>query len=292
MHIVAVHGWQKDEAAVAKTIADALGLLVFEIRQKLAAGGPAVLASYADPQRAEALAGRLSQDGIPTLVIDTAAVRRMTPPSRVRRFVLEEKVLQVETFAGDSSAIDYGRIDLLLVATCISGQGQTSGTVTERKFSLGKTLLAGGIPMTKNVQREVPVVTAVRDETLWLYACGGIPVIFDRAVLNYDGLGAAMQLTRDLNFSRLKSELRRLAPQAHYDDRLLKRATLVRVLGPSLSPERDLDLALEILARSLRHLDASALTAGSVASSSLGKEGGVVRSKQRRSAVDDDADFG
>jgi hypothetical protein len=77
-------------------------------------------------------------------------------------------------------------------------------------------------------------------------------VIFNRAAMNYDGLGAAMKLTRALNFSHLTNELRRLAPQACYDDRLLKRAGLVRLLGPALSPETDLDLAFEILARSLR----------------------------------------
>lgn len=258
MHIVAVHGWRKDEAEVAGIIAGALGLLAFEVRQKLAAGGPAVLASYADPQRAESLAARLSQDGIPTLVIDTSVERRKTRPCRVRRFILEEKTLRLEAMAGESYEIDYCMIDLLLVATCCARLEQTTGTVTERKFSLGKTLLAGGIPMTKNVQREVAVASAVRDETLMLYVRDGSAMIFDRAALNFDGFGAAMQLTRELNFARLKNELRRLAPQAIYDERLLKRAALVRVLGPSLSPENDLDLAFEILARSLKLNAASA----------------------------------
>jgi hypothetical protein len=70
--------------------------------------------------------------------------------------------------------------------------------------------------------------------------------------MSYDGLGDAMQVSRDLNFGYLKNALRRLAPQATYNDRLLKRAALVKVLGPALSPEADLDLAFEILARSLR----------------------------------------
>jgi hypothetical protein len=66
-----------------------------------------------------------------------------------------------------------------------------------------------------------------------------------------------MQFTRDLNFAQLKKELRRLAPQAVYDDRLLKRAALIRLLGPTLSPETDLDLAFEVLARSLREVSAA-----------------------------------
>ena len=252
MHIVAVHGWQKDEAVVAKTIADKLGTVVFDARQKISGGGPAVLASFADHRQAETLAANLSQDGVPALVIDTAVVRARVPAFHVRRFELGPQTLRLESFDSETSAIDYPAIDLLLVATCSSGQTQTVDTVTERKFSLGKTLLAGGVPMTKEVKREKTVNIEARDETLWLYAHERALVIFDRSAINYSGLGEAMQLTRDLNFAHLKNELRRLSPQAVYDDRLLRRAALIRLLGPALSPETDLDLAFEILARSLR----------------------------------------
>ena len=60
MHLVAVHNWQKEEAEVAKTIAEMMGTLVYEARQKISGGGPAVLASFADLQQAQTLAGRLS----------------------------------------------------------------------------------------------------------------------------------------------------------------------------------------------------------------------------------------
>ncbi len=164
--------------------------------------------------------------------------------------LLKHRRLRLETHSGQLCAVEYGLIDLLLVATC-GAQTQSAETVTERKFSLGKTLLAGGLPMTTKETRQVTISSDERDETLWLYANDRAIAIFARTALNYDGFGAAMQMTRELNFTRLKNELRRLAPQAGYDDRLLKRAGLVRLLGPSLSPETDLDLACEILARSL-----------------------------------------
>lgn len=252
MHIVVVHGWQKEEALVAKTIADKLGTVVFEARQKISGGGPAVIASYAESRSAETLATNLSQEGVPALVIDTVHVRSRNRYFAVRRFVLGAQALQVESIDGTSCSIDYAAIELLLDATCSFGQTQTTSTVTERKFSLGKTLLSGGIPMTKKVKQEVTVKVEGRDETLWLYARGRETVIFGRSTMNYNGLGDAMQFTRDLNFAKLKNELRQRAPQAVFDDRLLRRAVLVRLLGPSLSPETDLDLAFEILARSLR----------------------------------------
>lgn len=256
MHLVVAHNWQKDDTEVAKTIAENMGTVVFEARQKVSGGGPAVLASFADPQQAGTLAGKLSQDGVPAMVIDTEVVRGRNQPLRVCRFVLGPQALQLELFEGESCAIDYGTIDLLLVAICAAGQTQATTTETERKFSLGKTLLAGGVPMTKEVKNEKIVNIEERDETLWLYVRKGATVIFNRGALNYDGLGDAMQLTRDLNFAHLKNALRRLAPQADYDDRLVKRAALIRLLGPALNPETDFDLAFEILSRSLREKSA------------------------------------
>jgi hypothetical protein len=252
MHIVAVHNWQKEDVEVAKIIAEKTGTLAFEARQKISGGGPAVLASFAVPQQAEALAGKLSQAGVPALVIDTAAVRSRNQPLQVCRFVLAPQMLQLESFNGKLFEVDYDKIELQFVAICSAGQTQKTTTEIERKFSLGKTLLAGGVPMTKKVKSDTTVNVEERDETLWLYVRGGATVIFNRGAMSYDGLGDAMQLTRDLNFAYLKTELQRHAPQADYDDRLLKRAALIRLLGPALNPETDFDLACEILSRSLR----------------------------------------
>ena len=236
MFLVVVHNWQREEADVAQIIATTMGTVAFEARQKISGGGPAVLASFADPHKAEALSARLSQGGVPTLVIDTAEVRSGDSPRYVSRFVLEPQSLRLELFDGDLCEVDYSSIELMLVAICKSGESKTIATETKRKFSLGKTLLAGGVPMTKQVKSEKTVLAEERDETLWLYAHGRTAIVFDRSEMNYDGLGDAMQFTRNLNFTHLKNELQRLAPQARYDDRLLKRASLVRLLGPALNP--------------------------------------------------------
>ena len=251
MHIVVVHNWQKDEVTVANTIAGILGVLVYETRQRIAGGGPAVLASFADLLQAEGLAARLSQASVPALVIDREGVRKRSQPFHVRRFVLEAQTMQLEGVGGELCTIDYCTMDYLLVAVCYA-QTPGTATVTERKFSLGKTLLAGGIPMSRKVTREEAVISYVRDETLWLYAQNRGIAVFSRAALNFDGLGAAMELTRELNFSLLKNELRHRVAPAVYDERLLNRAALLRLLGPALSPETDLDLAFEILVQTLR----------------------------------------
>ena len=136
-------------------------------------------------------------------------------------------------------------------APAFLGQSETI-TVSERKFSLGRTILSGGIPLKKKVERQEEVNSEERENILYLYAADRPPVVFSQSGMTYDGFGAAMKLSRELNFACLKSELRRLCPAAGYDDRLLNRLGQARLLGPAQNPETNLDLAFDILARTLR----------------------------------------
>jgi len=252
MYLVVLHDWKMEAGAVAKFVAEKLGTVAFEARQKLAGGSPVVIATFADQDHARTLVDSLSQEGLPAFLIDPVEVRKSQSACYVHRFVLGDEAIKVESRNGESCEVEYGTIDLLLVAICKAGEIQTTGTETSRKFSLGKTLLAGGLPMTKQVKTGKVVTVEERDEALWLYTHDRALFIFERPVMNYDGLGEAMQFTRELNFAHLKNELQRFAPGARFDDRLLKRAAMIRLLGPALNPEVDHDLAFEILSRSLR----------------------------------------
>lgn len=251
MHVVVIDGWREETAELAQALADALGVTAYEARQRLIGGGPAVAASFADEQQAMALATKLEQRGISTMVVDAAAVRSRAGRFIVRRFELGKWSLRIETGDGKCADIPYDEIDLLLPGASTTGYSETK-TVTERKLSVGKTLLSGGIPMTKKVERQEEVMTEERRKVLYLYAGNRSPVDFSQDGMTYDGLGADMKLSRELNFAYLISELRRLSPAAVYDDRLMNRLGQVRLLGPAQNPEANLDLAAEILARSLR----------------------------------------
>lgn len=251
MHVVVIHRWPEVTAELAQALAAALEVTAFDARQRLIGGGPAVVGSFADSHQARALAEKLQKSGFAGFVLDALAVRSSAGRFVVRRFELGEGALRIEAADGRRGEIAYGEIDLLLPCTCIAGHTE-SRTVTERKFSMGRTLLAGGVPLTKKVNRREEVTTEEREEALYLFAGRRPPVVLPQNGLAYDGLGAAMELSRELNFAYLKSELRRLSPDAVHDDRLLKRPGQVRLLGPALNPETNLDLAVSILARSLR----------------------------------------
>jgi hypothetical protein len=251
MHVVVIHGWKEETTELVQAISSVLGITVFEARQRMSGNGPAVVAGFADPQQALALSEKLNQKGIGTMVVDAAEALSRAGHFICRRFELSESLLRVETSDRQRAEISYGEIDLLLPAMSIVAYSEKK-TVTERKFSVGKTILSGGIPLSKKVKHEEEVTTEERGKVLYLYAGRRLPIVFSQDGMTYDGLGAAMKLSRELNFTYLINELRRLSPGAVYDDRLLKRVGQVRLLGPALDPETHLDLAAEILARGLR----------------------------------------
>jgi hypothetical protein len=251
MHVVVIYGWQHETPELTQVLAGALGLTLYEARQRLIGGGPAVVASFADPQLAGALVAKLQQGGMAALVIDAGALRSGGGQRIVRRFVFGERSLNIQSGDGQTAEIPYREIDLLLPGTSITGYAEMV-TVTERKLSLGKTLLSGGIPVTSKVERQETVKSEESEKVFYIYAGGRPQVVFRQNSMTYDGLGAAMQMSRELNFAFLVAELRRLSPGAIYDDRLVGRGGQTRLLGPAQNLEKNLDLAAEVLAQGLR----------------------------------------
>ncbi|GFE61197.1 hypothetical protein [Geobacter sp. AOG2] len=252
MHVVAICRWKEESAELAQALAGALGITAYEARPRMLGGGPAVVASFADPQRAADLAKKLNQSGFTTLIFDATGVRNGVGHFVVRRFEFKKWALRIEASNGPQDEIPYEEIDLLLPCTSIVGVSETK-TVTERKLSISKTILSGGLPMTSKVEHQEEVSSEERSKFLHLYAVGRrSPVIFSQNGMSFDGFGDAMKLSRELNFTHLTGELRRLCPGAVYDDRLLNRAGQARLLGPGLNPETNLNLAVEILALGLR----------------------------------------
>ncbi len=251
MFVVAIYGWREETPELVQALAGALGIMAFEARQRLIGGGPSVVASFADQQQASRLAEKVvSCVGIKALIVDATAVRLRDGFFSVRRFRFEECELIIEAHNGRQEALPYAEMKLFISGTSVVNSSETK-TIVEKKFSLGKTLLAGGIPMTKKVERQEEVVSEESDQILFLYATDRPTAVFSLNGLNYDGFGAEMKLSRNLNFSHFISQLRLHAPGTAGNDRLLIRINQVRLLGPAQGREASLDLAAEILARCL-----------------------------------------
>jgi hypothetical protein len=250
MFVVAIYGWREETSEMVQALAGALGIMVYEAQQRLIGGGPSVVASFADQQQARGLADKVSRYGINTLIVDATAARLRSSFFIVRRFNFSDRALRIESHNGQQEILPYAEMKLFLTGTSVVGFSETK-TIVEKKFSMGKTLLTGGIPMTKKVERQEEVYSEESEQILYLYAHDRPTALFSLNGMNYDGFGEEMKQSRKLNFSHLISQLRLHAPGAAFDDRLLNKSNQLRLLGSARGLRASLDLAAEILAQCL-----------------------------------------
>jgi hypothetical protein len=253
MHIVAIYNLPEKKEPLAETLATALGATVYEALSRLRppGQGPLVVAVSAALGQAEGLLTRLKASGFDAALlkddeIETEAVRFV-----VRKFRLGGDALIAESAAEESLALAYSSIELIIRGTAIA-QTTVTETVKEKKFDPGMALLTSGLKMTKTTEKVLENTIQTREGFFHLYAGDQQKLVFRESGLLYNSLGTALQPTRQANFAYLLAELRRRSPDAFYDDRLLSRAGQVQLLGPSLSPEKYLDIATSLLARLLK----------------------------------------
>ncbi len=252
MHIVAIHYAAGAGEALAAALAEAQGNTLYEARARLSdpEGGPAVVGNFAEIEPAWAFAGRLRANGIDPIHLTPEDVVSDGDRLLVRAFELDEGGVTVVSRRGRSAKIAYGEIHLILRGVRIDQRTLLQRT-EQRKFSPVRTIVTGGMVITKTRSKTEQVTTEQRQDFLHLYADGHPPLAFHAADLNYQSLGPAVQHSTTANFTYLIKVLRGVLPHARYDERLASRQGRARVLGPSLT-ENHLDIAVSLFARVLR----------------------------------------
>jgi hypothetical protein len=251
--VVAIRECAPGAGALPAALAAAIGAGPAQLAARLAGagGGPTVVATAADPAKGAALAAAIGAAGYDPLTIDTAAVETDASRFDVRSPRFDGAVLHALPRQGGALPVDCRSVELILRGTAYASAEETTTTRT-RKFSLGKALLTQGLAVTKTVEQTARRTVESHEGFLLLFAPGIPTVALREGALVYDDFGPLRQPARAANFAVLAAELRRLCTRAVFDDRLLTRAGQARLLGPTLSPERHLDLAIALLARTLR----------------------------------------
>jgi hypothetical protein len=254
MHIVALQ-FDKDAGdALAVRLAAVLGRTLLEARSRVSepAGGPAVLATFGAAGPAEDYAEELRSRGFNVVIMPPAAVETEEQRLIVRSFELGPDSLKAQPRHGETVEIPWPEVRLLLRGI-VRVQHKRTKTVERRELSLGRAVLTGGLMVTKAVKSSKNEVLTENLGFLHLYPHPriGPPLVFRQEDLNYAGLGPGLEPSVAANFNRLIGALRRASPRAVYDDRLATPQGQARLLGPSLPPERHLDLAVTLLARTL-----------------------------------------
>lgn len=232
-----------------KAVADALGVIAYEARARLALPeAPVILASLADAAAAADMRAAVSQAGLDVFTLDMACA----PTHRfvARRVHLGDEARFTDR-AGMEYAVPWSQLRLILRVTGIV-IGEATEVQTGRKLAAGRALMTGGLMMTKKTTRTTTRATQDYQPFLYVEADGAAPIIIREAEVLFDGPGTPAQPTRQAAFMHILQRLRAAAPQAVFDDRLMRKAAQARLLGRALSPEAHLDVAIAVLARALR----------------------------------------
>lgn len=251
MHVVALQ-FDKDAGdALAVRLAAVLGRTLLEARGRVSepAGGPAVLATFAERGPAEELADELRSRGFDVLVLGSEAVETEEQRLVVRSFELGPGSLTALPRHGGAVEVPWSDVRLLLRGV-VRVQHKRTQMVEQRKLSLGRAVITGGLMITKTVKSSKNEIRTENEGFLQLYPASGPPLAFRQAELNFAGLGR-LEPSVTANFASLVAALRQASPHAVYDERLATLPGQARLLGPSLQPERHLDLAVTLLARAL-----------------------------------------
>jgi len=201
------------ESASALTEAAALcGLTPMEARTRCAGLLPRVLVRQADEAEARRLTAGLTALGFRAF----AAEPRQVPgdAQRVLARDLEWTGTGLAVTDGRGGRHDCPARSIVLVQPGFRSSSQTERVKsTERKFSMGRALLSGGLSLTKTVVTVSDQVTSSREPFLLVTRTGDLPaLILYETRLNYQGLGAALQPSRILNFRTVQERLRGLGP--------------------------------------------------------------------------------
>jgi hypothetical protein len=219
MHVVAIAELATPIEAEAAALARDLGTTAYEERLKLAAGLPAIVLTSADPAPARVLVAALRARGHVALCCDAAtgvASGAMVP---LRRFAFEPDAFVAPDVPG--ARLPYADI-LGIFRASHQARIETRAEGTSKQFSAGRALLTGGLVLTKSVTREEKSVSHEREQLCYLFRAGGdTPWLLRERGTQYAGLGAEVGPSSAHNFVATLARLRKLAPGAVYDERLM-----------------------------------------------------------------------
>jgi hypothetical protein len=252
MHIVAIDRVPAELSGLIPVLAHGTGKSNYEARSRLLAGqtGPAVIAAFADPEAADRLAAMLEELGLVTARFDTERLARHDLDSAMRSFELGSRALALTEPSSPAREIPFAEVTLLLRATRVRHTIEKK-KASRQQLALGRALATGGLLSTRTVTTQRTSTTTHSEELLLIYTGPREPVALYESQLRYQGLKDAMQPSRTANFAYLCSELRRRAPAATWDDRLLRYHVQSRILGASLDPSEQFELVASLVSQSI-----------------------------------------
>jgi len=231
-------------------VASVASISVSDVKLRLTGTLPRVLLSDTNAEHVRDLAAELDRNGFVTLVCDPADAARDEDRIVARQlelsssgFVVIERTLARHPVSGDA-------ITLLQRGWRSSTTRETVAT-SERKISLGRVVLTGGLLVSKKVRKSSVQVSESREAFLLVQRLGSLPeIILYEKQLDYRFLCAEIQPAAYGNLMLSMERIRSIAPRAPLDERVAQ-SGFVQRLEP-VAVGHPLDLALHLV--KLAHL--------------------------------------
>lgn len=222
MDIVALTALRSSVEDEAPRLAADLGSTPYETALLLRSPPPVPLLRTEDRSRALALLGKLRERGHEAVACEAGAVVAADAMTHVRAFRLEPEGLVVTPLVPTAEPVRAAWADLVaFVRAMHRTRSEHVEKNAERKFSLGRAAMSGGVLMTKTVTSTTKHTSEEREQVLYVFRRGAAPLLFTQSRMRYDGLGVDLRASQIENFAVLIRLLRERASDAVYDERLL-----------------------------------------------------------------------
>lgn len=256
MYVVAIVRWARPLEQELAALAPLLGMVAYDLKLRLGGPLPVVFAREADPARARELLAALRKRGHGAVACDLTKVPSAAEMTAPRTYELAADAFVGAAPAWGEARMPYAEIVALIHANVATIE-RTQEVTKDRKFSLGRAALTGGIAVRKEVEKKSVASSEDREQVLYVvHESGRDPWLLCEQRLRHRGLGERVRPTAGENFATLVQLLRARAPHALYDDRLLRRlrkTDTVSVSGPTarkvteISNASETDLAMHLI---------------------------------------------
>jgi hypothetical protein len=193
------------------------------LRMLLSAVIPRLVAHFPGASEAELAIGQLKALGFKAFACPDADLRRDSSALQANNLVQVDSDLVFNNRAGASLALPAAAVFLIVQGLRHDVQEQET-TRTSVKLNLTATLLTGGIPLFKRVEKKAVEQTSTQEYFVRLYgpADPEARVEIRQRDFDYSFLGARVAPSSQANLFLAVQELRRFYPSAIFDDRLLR----------------------------------------------------------------------
>ena len=211
------------EEELIEKVAAVIGKNLYETRLRLTGKIPKIIAHCETMQQAELAAKSLRGLGLVVIVCPDSELRKSSPRYKAHSLKFEEQAIMFCDRSGQARRMEASEAFLILNGR-IQTYTETEVTKTTRKLNITATLLTGGIPITKKVEKKTTNISYQTKSFVRLYdrtspePAAEIP----QHDFDYSFLGPEMVSSAAANFSIAIRKIREAFPQAIFDASLIE----------------------------------------------------------------------